>query len=463
MLQTVYQAFNNAVERGQLHTVRRIYEFISVHHDNEFDLCLFKSIEHPLRDGHLELALFILDLSYVEKGEGEICVREIHQSILSVGLLEKVMSHTELECTFDYVLANAILTGKKDVINMMENNRTGVFKNNYQYALGAAATVGDVVSATMIMDKHNHHCLPIKYLSNDGLLDKSREDSDSDNDDDNNEGFIDDWSNIHPDVAHVIVQKIGIDYSSQLCNIIKSHTNQQFVRAAVLLWLPNRDSLNNMTLLECAANQSFQTFKLVHELLGNIRLTPYEAFSIIKVLGSKTNVETIRYIVDLAQASRSEISDRFSSLKYGLEEIINQDPEVFALLFDCGAFPEPESHNSVLNLIDTACATGNMDMIRCIEQRYNNNNDFTKRNYLFVPSFFSMVLAARGNHHHVLNYLFCDEQSSYSQVMIKHPTHFIRVLKRVQHEAFTKGNMKVIRMTAKRINQLLSNSRISIK
>ncbi|GAM28180.1 hypothetical protein SAMD00019534_113560 [Acytostelium subglobosum LB1] len=469
----VLNGYYDVVERGQLQTAKRIYEFTAKHIVEEIDkMGLYKTADDPLRDGHLELACYILGLPYVERSEedredDEFCIREVHQSILSVDLLEKVMAHPELRCTFDYVLASAILTGKKDVIDMMMANKTGVFQNNYHYALGAAATVGNVDIATIIIDKHYHHCFPIQYLNKDGKFDNYDKNSDGDrySNDDTKES-INNWSRIHPDVAQVIVQQFGtyrLPVSYDRLKLIigslgvkNSQTTQEFVRAAVKGWLANRQENNykdNVELLKYAAQQSFQTFEMVDQELEH-ELSAKGVCAVIRIFESKNDVEAIQYVLDYANDERGRMLDIFPYIRDDPNWL--KSPDVLAILLEYDAIPENRSQSTMVKLMDVACENGRLDMIQYIDQRFNNNNIMEKKRYLIVPSVYSMIVAAGLNHHQVLNYLFCDEHSSYCKVMIKHPTHFIRVLKRVQYQAFIRGNMKVIRMTAERINHLLN-------
>ncbi|GAM28200.1 hypothetical protein SAMD00019534_113760 [Acytostelium subglobosum LB1] len=119
-------------------------------------------MDFSLKNGRMDLAMFLIglpnhnpnDIHYAEP------VTDIHPSNLSLDLLQQLIAHPRLNCTFESVMARAILKRDMDIINMLELNENGEFATDYRCALGAAAMIGDVDTAEMILNNHPNLCMP---------------------------------------------------------------------------------------------------------------------------------------------------------------------------------------------------------------------------------------------------------------------------------------------------------------
>ncbi|GAM26668.1 hypothetical protein SAMD00019534_098430 [Acytostelium subglobosum LB1] len=82
-------------------------------------------------------------------------INNIHPKMISVGLLERLLADPRFQCDFDFVMSSAIDAGDRQVIEMLEANTDNRFKTHYKSAFNTAASVGDLDTIKMILDKRN--------------------------------------------------------------------------------------------------------------------------------------------------------------------------------------------------------------------------------------------------------------------------------------------------------------------
>ncbi|GAM18406.1 hypothetical protein SAMD00019534_015810 [Acytostelium subglobosum LB1] len=135
-------------------------------------------LPNVLRYGYLEVAIFILDVMSrsappTPPSQTIFVINDIKPSIISLNLIRRLLENqhlaNSLEFNFGHIMYHAIMMGDRALIDHLETNLEGdprvTTKTDYQVALGAAATVGDVQSAMMIMSKQRHPFIPLEWKS----------------------------------------------------------------------------------------------------------------------------------------------------------------------------------------------------------------------------------------------------------------------------------------------------------
>ncbi|GAM28202.1 hypothetical protein SAMD00019534_113780 [Acytostelium subglobosum LB1] len=208
-------AFRIAATNGHLDFVKRLHEII-VYHDAGPRYFHFYPISDVLKKGHEHVADFLLGLpldnndgdDYDMDSDGDDYdmdsnddeddydnyelsigpVIDIHPSILSIGLIQRLLALHQIRFNSSTLLAHAILNQDKAIINLLERSSySNRFKSDYHFALGAAAITGDVEMAEMIIQEHPDECIPPEYVDKDFKIYRQDHEEDSDDDDEDDE------------------------------------------------------------------------------------------------------------------------------------------------------------------------------------------------------------------------------------------------------------------------------------
>ncbi|GAM21857.1 hypothetical protein SAMD00019534_050320 [Acytostelium subglobosum LB1] len=183
--------FTNAVTHGNMETVRFLSPYLEQRGCYD-KIDILTMVQSALTVGSLDLIDFILSVSekdLVDRQHNYIGINDVHPKIISIELIERLRTIPRLRISYDLFLARAITGGKRDVIEMLIQTQFQVSK--YQRVLAAAADVGDVVSAAMIMEK-NVVCTPLLFLHNAGCYVV--------------EGQPYKWAKVHPEVGMLIAK-----------------------------------------------------------------------------------------------------------------------------------------------------------------------------------------------------------------------------------------------------------------
>ncbi|GAM28205.1 hypothetical protein SAMD00019534_113810 [Acytostelium subglobosum LB1] len=504
--------FGCAAVNGHLDIVKQLHQFI-ISRDRTFDPC--RSISEVLKRGHEQVVDFLLglplkndqDMDEEEDDDHDDAillqepiqpVRDIHPSILSIGLVQKLVAPPhQFKCSFDRVMARAILNQDKATITFLEEQRDEhQFITNYNLALGAAATIGDVETAEMILQTHQY-CIPPEYVDRDFNI----YDEDHYSEDGKDLGFefnIEDetkksivlrleryrvsaikWSLIEPAVGMVIAKYLASDHINfafkHLSFVIAASTlpltkmTDEVVQAFINGWIAGLgkrfEDDDVVKIVKCAASYSLSMIKLVHGIFTstNHRLLFIRA---IPQCAKRGDAQSIQYILDVFRQQETnddeDTSIDLDDIDYNrLKE--TTDVDSLAVLADIGIIDSNthQSRSHLINILDNACNTGHVETIRFIDQRFNNISNTSSsdagQSIIVVPTIRVIEEAAKMNHHSVITYLF-DRSSAFWRSMEQqhnHPLNAIRLLKQLRFNAFNDGHMNIINHCTKLINQLV--------
>ncbi|GAM29226.1 hypothetical protein SAMD00019534_124020 [Acytostelium subglobosum LB1] len=186
--------FSMASAKGHLAIVINANNMLQTLHNWCFSMLPY--LGEALSNGHLYVVNYILGAPPVERSTAvnvaaEMFIVDIHHSIISLDLIARLFQVPNLHHSYKNVMASAIKAGDREVIERLEQGHK-YLKTDYSIALGMAAIVGDEISATMILDKHKHLCLPIKLMSGATFDPK-------------------DWALVHPNIGIMIANIIDPD------------------------------------------------------------------------------------------------------------------------------------------------------------------------------------------------------------------------------------------------------------
>ncbi|GAM19126.1 hypothetical protein SAMD00019534_023010 [Acytostelium subglobosum LB1] len=142
------ELFKLASRIGDMDLVVKLYGMID-HKKSGFSV--YDGLAQALLGDTINVVNFIL--SNATNVSTRYTVNDISASLLSIGLIERLMAHRpQVVCDLSLVLTQAITVGNKVVIKYMMDNEHGVFKNDYHIAFARAIKVGDMDSARWIME-----------------------------------------------------------------------------------------------------------------------------------------------------------------------------------------------------------------------------------------------------------------------------------------------------------------------
>ncbi|GAM28199.1 hypothetical protein SAMD00019534_113750 [Acytostelium subglobosum LB1] len=503
---SLLRAYRAAAINGRLDIVKKLFAVITpLDWAEDFNPC--QSIECVLENGYLDVATFMLDQPVVADDEDEDnedddnddpVIMDIHPSILTIGLLRRLVAHPRLNCLFAKVLAGAILNRDKTVINYLEFNEQGVFGTDYCAALGAAASIGDVMTANMILGGHPTVCLPLEYIDDPvkpaelhqlHLMYDDYDTSESDEYEGNqidleqedqdrvkrHARYASVWARAHPDVCMAIAARVGtgnMEFGVKyLCRIIESHylpetkMSEKVVRAFIQNWLSiGQTDQSIINVIKCAATHSHSMVRLVQDIFK----TPQQQLLFTQAIpecAKRADAESIKFILDVARAASTATNTPLNLDKLASELGTITNVHVLAVLIEYDIIKQTQKINFlILRLLDNACATGHVDTIRFIDQRFNKRlespTSIGQHQWQLVPSLQAIVSAAMTNHYDVIVHLFSSPasestaSSSFWSTMSQHPAQAIRLLVQLRDAAFVDGHIKLISWITNRIKQL---------
>ncbi|GAM19406.1 hypothetical protein SAMD00019534_025810 [Acytostelium subglobosum LB1] len=143
------QYINYAAENGHLAILQKILSYGSWCDRLASDK-LFGLLPKVLQNGYLDVANFILSFP---QSKISVAINSIHHSIISIDLIDRLLTHPNVNCRFNRVLGSAVEAGNKEVINKLLGPlpANSPIKTFYRYALQQAALVGDLDSIRRIM------------------------------------------------------------------------------------------------------------------------------------------------------------------------------------------------------------------------------------------------------------------------------------------------------------------------
>ncbi|GAM25585.1 hypothetical protein SAMD00019534_087600 [Acytostelium subglobosum LB1] len=127
-------------------------------------IMVLQSIKAALEHGHLDALNHLFNLmdditspspAIAGCDQYRIDITNIHPSILSVDMLNRLKAHPHLNCMLDNVLGKDILVASVEVINMMmsESPTNIPLTIDLKYAIQQAAIVGDMISINRIVER----------------------------------------------------------------------------------------------------------------------------------------------------------------------------------------------------------------------------------------------------------------------------------------------------------------------
>ncbi|GAM28189.1 hypothetical protein SAMD00019534_113650 [Acytostelium subglobosum LB1] len=375
----VMNSFSEAVRYGHFEFAKRLFTIIT----NDLPTDEMEIIDplfllnDKLKQGLLDQAMFLCDLPNNNNPNNgrNTSVVDIHPRILSIGLLRRLMAHPNIRCTFQSVMARAILNGDKDCIDLLELNQDLVFETDYRQALWAAARIGDVALVDMIMTRHPRGCMPLQDVEEYGNefspIKRAR-----------HRAAL--WACVEPAVGLVMarhiasgnINKFGID---TLSNIMEStccpqtKMTYEVVQAFIKSWLETTNNDQDIIdILKNAASHSYSLIKLMHTIFieANHRLLFTRA---IPQCAQRGDTQTIKFILDVAQDATAATGNGPLNLNLNvltdLKSIKISDVDVMTMLMDTGIIQNTQQyHPIIVGVLDHACSNGLVDMMTFIDQ-----------------------------------------------------------------------------------------------
>ncbi|GAM24570.1 hypothetical protein SAMD00019534_077450 [Acytostelium subglobosum LB1] len=410
------QPFLSAAMNGHLAVAERLHAIILSYGPSDSSHAI-DAITDVLSNGHLDMANFILNIL---SSNPERCAKDtryidvVHERILSIELIDRMLAHPNLKCRFNGVLGNAIASGNKEVINMLMGTlpETTPIKTNYREALEQAAKIGDVDMISRILEHKpkssltsTHMCLLIKQI---GLPD----------------------SKVTEDVFIELVNKMDGgpgQSSSTLCSLLLAATSN-----------------GSLTIIKFIV-EKMSTFETGDPNSAVHKISTYSMKEIIDSCIERGDIESMEYLIQVAMKVSATANKR--GYKHKISELFTLPScniSILTHLFDKGYITvDNPKDNTVSSLVDWACKYGKSDIIRLVYQRCTTPVQLKRH----LPSLNYIYLAAAENHHEVLTYLFegdvnGGEPSPFKQSEVKLDMN--RMLRSIRVNALNNGYLKII-------------------
>ncbi|GAM17234.1 hypothetical protein SAMD00019534_004090 [Acytostelium subglobosum LB1] len=136
---------------GKLAMFIKIHDILSSALDS--DLSPLAGLDCALNTGHLDIVNYIMDYSKDRPITNTLEINRVRDTILNMELLERLMAHPNIKCTFKDVLSDAINARNIEVIDMILFNSR--FNIDCQGALDTALFLSDFDTARKIIGKFN--------------------------------------------------------------------------------------------------------------------------------------------------------------------------------------------------------------------------------------------------------------------------------------------------------------------
>ncbi|GAM26861.1 hypothetical protein SAMD00019534_100360 [Acytostelium subglobosum LB1] len=341
-------------------------------------------------------------------------VQNIHPSILSTELIERLMAHPNIKYPFGLVLGQAIQSGNKAVVDMLLNDERLTLSRertyDYKDAVMNAIDVGDVDVIRQIFKVDP----TVRLYNGEGLL--------------------------------PLFNHIGLPGSMITEDVIIELADKLISRPSLCL------NVQSLPLLLCkAATKSLSLIKMVINNFTTFnnhqgddddvcvvhQMTPNMFKGVIDVCIKKSDTESIDYLIHLAiTASKQQ--------HVHIHELINlescNNTSTLAHLFDRGYISIDDDKSDALpRLVDWACYTGDLDIMKFVHQRCCTTTQLLRH----LPSFFHIFTAcSKFNHHKLLCYMFEGDESPYNRVKFD----IIPLLIIVRHLSVHNGYLKIVAM-----------------
>ncbi|GAM19303.1 hypothetical protein SAMD00019534_024780 [Acytostelium subglobosum LB1] len=159
--------YAKAAENGHLVIVQRLHQLIESSDDKQsFDYS--SPVPKVLANGHMDVANFIFNVlaSDPERHTHRCNVDHIHHSIISVELIEQLLGHPTIYVSYEKMLADAVVAGHKEAIDMLLVNLPEN-KENYSYTdtvFASAAKVGDIETIKRIVASRPNTNLKLQHI-----------------------------------------------------------------------------------------------------------------------------------------------------------------------------------------------------------------------------------------------------------------------------------------------------------
>ncbi|GAM19298.1 hypothetical protein SAMD00019534_024730 [Acytostelium subglobosum LB1] len=328
-----------------------------------------------LQNGHLEVANFIINftMSNPKIKEQPVNVDDIHHSIISIDLFNRLVALPNIKCRFNQVLGRAIKAGNKEIIDKLLGPRpegTPIIQTNHIYALEQAALVGDLDSIRRIMNKPR-----IKLTIDDlgALIDRV--------------GLLD----------SLVTEDVIIELAK---NSLEDNTMQQIDKLAMLMI---KAASKSLTLIKLVVDTMSQSDKNIH------KITTKDFNTAVDACINRGDNESLEFMVKLARTlcfkGKHNRSERVVESRRFHDYINLRSCNTSALnhLFDNGHVSVDDVKSEALTgLVDWACQEGKLDIMRVIHQRCTTPTQLQRH----LPSMKAIHSASDNNHHNLLSYLF---------------------------------------------------------
>ncbi|GAM26435.1 hypothetical protein SAMD00019534_096100 [Acytostelium subglobosum LB1] len=117
--------------------------------------CLLEATKVALENGHMDVVDYLLEiLQSFDPAEHIITLNKVHQSILSIGLLDRLVAHANTRPRLDKVMKNAVRARDKDAVTyIIKGLKLGQSSLSFQKGLSIAIALCQLDLASMIKDQ----------------------------------------------------------------------------------------------------------------------------------------------------------------------------------------------------------------------------------------------------------------------------------------------------------------------
>ncbi|GAM26940.1 hypothetical protein SAMD00019534_101150 [Acytostelium subglobosum LB1] len=384
-----YQLYNHCVKHGCVEFLDRIP---MVDRGEPMALALAR--------GNLDIANRILNMISTEPLEDEqeddqiYAVDDVHHSILSVELLERLMSYPCIETRFRRVMGVAIKHGNKDVIEFIKQHNLKHHVNiDVQDALYQASAVFDLESIGWLLT-----CPASRWDLNK-------------------------------------LARLEQNHVFNLLEHVDDKITQDQFKGLLSISLKIRTIHQLPPLLELAANKSLSVIQMVLKQFvpNDIDQLDDYGYKHFKVVLKRCDFDSLEYLLQRTKERPCDILNL---------ELCNTTS--LSYLFDYGHISiYDQTSDAVARLVDWACDNGALDIVRFVHERCTTPSQLRRH----LPSFDSIDTASRHNDHRMLRYLFeGDEHTPIPPFKLSQVKLSARMLNSVRYLSSDDGNIKIIEM-----------------
>ncbi|GAM20960.1 hypothetical protein SAMD00019534_041350 [Acytostelium subglobosum LB1] len=412
------ELFDTGSRSGCLAVVKRIHQLIkgSGHRQH-----VINSIQYALEDGHVDLVNYLIDQCVMMMMMTSyqtiqmVGIRRIHQSIVSIELIERLMAHPNIfdltHYDYHHGLIDAFELCDQALIEYIEMKNPPL-KQHSSDLFRASMKVGNVQMAKKL------------------LMDKDR-------------GLTCSASDVASLIDCIGLPGKGIDVTEDKV-------------AEFVALMPRSDCANDA--IVAASSKSLSLIKLVitpfiYEISAADLVASCNFNRWIDNCAKRCDVQAIDYLINLAIRVRHRVTSKHG---YGWDQQRIQDmitlnvfndsnASVLSYLMDKGYLSVENVKSSALAIIvNNACVDGNVETLRMIHQRCVTASQLQRH----LPSMSSIQEAVINNHHRLITYMFegvSDGSSPYVRAKVDQ-MNITKLLNTVRHHAFVNGCLNIINM-----------------